>query len=558
MDYTEILQPIDSETLTRDGAPEQKSSLDFEGEYERIRATSMNIPRLSTITANLGTVTIGRFGDYKVVVSPGDDVQKAIDSIGTDGGTVFLTAGTYTLTDNLDIPSNLILEGEGMGVVTLYFSTVDKGIKVQGSDNYSTGTLSINNGSTALVGSGTSWDGNVTTSHKIKLQNFWYDISAVTDDTHITLSAKYLGTNLSGATYDSAVMVENFKLKDFTVYYSGGNGIYINYAYYFYIDDVVASTCGGDGMNINNSSTFAIRGGMVVDNTSDGLSLTNIDHFTIDILHAYRNGAKGINANTVVDSEYENVVARNNVDGIYLNTCADSSIYACDLSNNSSQGIEGVSTNRMSIVSTEFQNNTSDGLKLTSNCDEWRVGGSNFKDNGGYGINVVDSTDDDNNITGNIYSGNTSGKVNDAGTNTRLDTPKGVALEATVMLFQANPATGDFTANPEYINDNTTSTANAQAINQYAEVDFQKVVTIKRWRQYGNTNNNGDGVWKIQYYNLSNHAWTDWKTGISTYGTADWTSFSTETEEITDKIRLICTTVDSSAASYCRELEVIY
>lgn len=434
-----------------------------------ITAAQMNVSILSAISANLGTVTIGRFGDYKVVVSSGDDVQAAIDSIGAGGGTVFLTAGTYTLSDDLTIPSNLVLQGEGMGVVILYFQTLDKGIKVQGTSNYSTGTLSISNGSTAVVGSGTSWDGNVTTNHKIKLENFWYDVSVVTDDTHITISAKYLGVTLSGATYDSAVMATNFTLKDLTVYLSGGNGIYIDYGHYFYIEKVTVSTCTGDGISINNSTSCSIHNCVTTDNTSDGVSLTNVDHIEFDVLWTMRNGAQGINANNVADSEYENVVARNNVDGIYFDTCGDIIVYACDLSNNSSQGIEAVSTNRIGITSTEFQNNTSDGLKLTSNCDEWRVGQSNFKDNGGYGINIAASTDDNNNITGNIYSGNASGDINDAGSGTIADVFRALGIfgdgsdgdvDINSGTFSSGPITSNVLTRDAYFDDLTLSGGN--------------------------------------------------------------------------------------------------
>lgn len=136
-----------------------------------------------------------------------------------------------------------------------------------------------------------------------------------------------------------------------------------------------------------------------------------------------------------------------------------------------------------------------------------------------------------------------------------------VAREATVAMFQANNATGTM-GNPDRLNDNVTDVpAQATVQNQYCIVVFDTVVLIKRWRQFGFVNNNADGVWKIQYYNLTTHTWVDWVTGIPTR-TASWTTLATETEVFTDKIKIIATTLDSGTVngvgSGINELEVIY
>lgn len=133
----------------------------------------------------------------------------------------------------------------------------------------------------------------------------------------------------------------------------------------------------------------------------------------------------------------------------------------------------------------------------------------------------------------------------------------GVALECTLAMYQANAATGT-AQNPDDINDNNpASVMLAEPAGEYSEVDFGIVVCIRTWRIYGSNLNNEDGVWKIQYYNLATHAWADWVTGIAT-NKAVWTAPSVESEVITDKIRLVCVTVDSVGISRCGELEVYY
>ncbi|MBU0847381.1 hypothetical protein KKH23_09385, partial [Patescibacteria group bacterium] len=137
--------------------------------------------------------------------------------------------------------------------------------------------------------------------------------------------------------------------------------------------------------------------------------------------------------------------------------------------------------------------------------------------------------------------------------------------DALVTDFQANPATGTFTFKPEWINDGivnaTDVAAIANAVDQYAEVDFGFPVWIKQYRQYGDTRNAGNGSWKIQYWDLSTRAWVDWQTGIATRTTKDWSGWVIVAYGtlVTDKIRLIVTALDTTYnQNYIRELEVKY
>lgn len=127
----------------------------------------------------------------------------------------------------------------------------------------------------------------------------------------------------------------------------------------------------------------------------------------------------------------------------------------------------------------------------------------------------------------------------------------GVGFEATVAMFQANPATGTAT-NPQYLNDNDTGTVATFAPGAYAEVDFGKVVCIKRWRQFGSAGSSGS--FKIQRYNLTTHAWVDWQGTVAYRATEDWSGFTEVTEVLTDKIR-VCGLTGSGGIG---EMEVIF
>lgn len=67
---------------------------------------------------------------------------------------------------------------------------------------YSTGTVSVANGGTAVTGSSTLWVTNsVTAYHTIILGGVEYPITTVGGETSITLATPYVGTTLSGSTY---------------------------------------------------------------------------------------------------------------------------------------------------------------------------------------------------------------------------------------------------------------------------------------------------------------------------------------------------------------------
>jgi hypothetical protein len=76
---------------------------------------------------------------------------------------------------------------------------------------YTTGTVSINNGSATLTGSGTTFTGNVSVGDKIGIGKLldrttafpttWYTVLTVDSNTQITLSTNFAEANQSGASY---------------------------------------------------------------------------------------------------------------------------------------------------------------------------------------------------------------------------------------------------------------------------------------------------------------------------------------------------------------------
>lgn len=73
---------------------------------------------------------------------------------------------------------------------------------------YTTGTLSVNKGSTSLTGSGTSWNtnndfsvNNMRVGGKITIDSDVYEITTVSGDTAATIGTKFVNTDVSGSSY---------------------------------------------------------------------------------------------------------------------------------------------------------------------------------------------------------------------------------------------------------------------------------------------------------------------------------------------------------------------
>lgn len=67
--------------------------------------------------------------------------------------------------------------------------------------SYSAGTLAVTIGSTAVVGTGTSWTANVDAGMVLTIGGRLHAVASVTDNTHIVLLRPFRGTTASGLTY---------------------------------------------------------------------------------------------------------------------------------------------------------------------------------------------------------------------------------------------------------------------------------------------------------------------------------------------------------------------
>lgn len=151
-------------------------------------------------TASVFTDTSGKTHILYITLS---DTLK-YKRIGTDNTveierTVPIGSGTSLTCCSLAVSSSNVA-GIACGLTNTSTTRV---LRYLSHSSYSTGTVTLTQGSTAVTGSGTSWLANVTAGDYIKLSSSgtFYEVLTVNSDTSITLTTSYAETTASGASY---------------------------------------------------------------------------------------------------------------------------------------------------------------------------------------------------------------------------------------------------------------------------------------------------------------------------------------------------------------------
>lgn len=167
---------------------------------------------------NLKSVTASGF---KKVISPGDDIQDAINKIRSlKGGILELNIGTYLIDKPIQVYSSITIRGLNMNETILDFGSAANNFVMEGTDIYTTGTISSISGGVNVTGSGTSWNSSMI-GRQIFISNRWYVISNVISGTSLTLSSGYADGSTFSGTYRIAspiadVTFQNLTLKNST------------------------------------------------------------------------------------------------------------------------------------------------------------------------------------------------------------------------------------------------------------------------------------------------------------------------------------------------------
>lgn len=387
-------------------------------------ATSLKYTLSSGLLEITGRInaTSGTIGGAFYVVNTTDNLQDAIDAVhAAGGGTINLTNGIHYPKANITLYSNTYLIGENSESTIIDFESAAYSVKIEGSNAYSTGTLSVSNRDTAVVGVGTTWT-SAMVGRQILIKGIWYPIAAVTDTTHLTLGFYFVDTTVAGASYVIADYIEDAHMETLTIMNSTTYGFKANYTMELYIKDINIQSC-GYGYYLENSSNTQIDSCDAIGNAY-GIYADNVNLFAIgnsgSTLTSTGAGITLKNCNVVALTS--SFILSSATDGIEITGCDKITIDGGSIKASGDNGIELVSGNtNIFINSVASHNNVGDGIKLTATSDRCLVSACSLETNGGYGVNVAAATCDNNDIRGNIYSGNVSGEWNDDGTDTLVD-----------------------------------------------------------------------------------------------------------------------------------------
>lgn len=386
-----------------------------------------------------GTFNIG---GTVITIDNTENVQENLNTIAAEGGgTLFLQDGTYTLTADLQIPAGVNLEG--ISRETCIIECGSYSVLMSGSDPYSTGTVTINNGDTTLVGSGTTWTSSMV-GQSVWLDGFFYEITTFTDTTHIEI-ATYEGVNLSGADYVIATTLVNPKITNLTVQNSTGSAIEANYSDNPQLKDLnVYGSAIGIEMNyalypeitsytIENGTNLSLDfiSGLFINYSSfnystsgPGIDMSNVVISSIYTSESLGNATTGLTMTDCLDNVvFDTNFSGNTGNGATITGCTVGAFISVSFNTNGAHGVEMVSTSDdIQITSTQIDSNTSDGVKLTATSDRNIISSSSVINNGGNGINIAAATCDNNIVVGVVATGNTTASIADSGTGTLAST----------------------------------------------------------------------------------------------------------------------------------------
>lgn len=370
----------------------------------------------------------GRFtiGGTVITIGPTDSIQDAIDTISAaGGGTLYLEAGTYALIADMLVPSFVAVIGAGLS--TVIDGGGSYGIKSVGSTAYRTGTVAIAYRGQTVVGTGTTFTAAMI-GQSILLEDFWYVITARTDNTHITIDRPYMGEALSAASYVVATTVNTVNLVNFLVQNTSGSCLKFQYANGINIDGVVTAS-GGIGIEGIDSSFFNILNA-AADQCTKGMTFNNVQfgtYFNNNTTQCSGNGTEWTTCRNWCIETFTFVDIGGN--GMAFTGCGSCDVLDFSVEQVGGIGIVFISNNQeIGVFAGIIKNCVSDGIKLTATSDHIKMGPTlDIRNNGGYGINIAAASCDKNLIMGNDIHDNTAGSATDSGTGTLIRSNLGLA-----------------------------------------------------------------------------------------------------------------------------------
>lgn len=384
------------------------------------------------LVASGGTAAIWQnisLGLFDAVVDPAGGADfTTINAAFTAGNiTVFARSGSYTESSTIVIPNGGVLIGESKGDTIINLSGVSISADGSGGTNETAGSIAVTNGSTAVVGTGTTFT-NLSSGDFISIGNNFYEIDTITNATNLDIVNSYQGNTTSGLTYIGQSMFSGVCVCNVTISGSSTaglflraikNSIFTNICIDNSTPNLSLEDCGclginnllsynstGDGISIDNSLTISLNSCEAINNSVHGIDLTsNSFGIIINSCTCNSNDSNGININNasnninIADSIFNN----NQAKGINSEASTGSlAIKGCTIDTNGTDGIDFDGSDNI-VESCVVINNGGNGVQAGANGV---VSNNQIKNNGTVGVALT--VDNNTIVTGNYISDNTS------------------------------------------------------------------------------------------------------------------------------------------------------
>ena len=379
------------------------------------------------------------------------------DALNSGKKRIFVRAGVYVLTADINLSSDVTIVGESKDTTIINCGSHTINIK-DTSGSYSTGIVQLTNGDATVVGSGTSWSGNISAGDYLYIAGYGvYKIASVTDDTHLELEYTYYGGNISSG-YIIKSFIKNVNISN--LYLKGSGSV-------FDFQDCINSSLNSliiEGANASTAygitSTTRLLKSTINDikifNVKRGLNLAVIQNSYINNIEIYGASENGVYCNSGCydnnlsniltynceigatflsnfRSNFINIISKyNNTRGLYLLNLQNCNLNKMQISLNGSNGIELYQCRSNNISGNQIYNNSNSSAGTYSNIIFSSSGsGSTYNNlvgnniysttgNEKYGIREDNSSDDYNIIDDNVLYGMTTDKISIQGANTQI------------------------------------------------------------------------------------------------------------------------------------------
>lgn len=181
------------------GSGEAYTSTNYGVTWSAIGTADLKFNVYTGATANTGNIRFyNETGLKQTIAKYGSTLYRIDDTTGTPTAITLPTGVTLESSTYLDhtVVYNTLLIADGTNRIKKYRGSTNA--------NYTTGTISVTNGSATVTGSGTTWSTstNAEVNEYIQLPDSkWYRITAIGTATSLTIERTYQGSTLSGQTY---------------------------------------------------------------------------------------------------------------------------------------------------------------------------------------------------------------------------------------------------------------------------------------------------------------------------------------------------------------------